>query len=189
MNDVGGAFDRLLWNGLHPGVFSLSENDVGASLGPQDKETVLLFQLDKSDEPGDPCNELRRDEPPGTRICDGLFFYRRTRRSVPWLVFFELKSGEDSEKAFTQLVSGVGLLTKNLHQHWSDRRIHAVIVSGGVAPVDKQLLQKKFAKEMKTKGLAARLTFVQCPRKSIADLRPELDARRQAWAESSGIED
>lgn len=189
MNDAGGAFDRLLWNGLHPGVFSLSESDVGASLAPQDKETVLLFQLDKSNEPDDPCNELRYAEPDGTRICDGLFFYRRKRRSLPWLVFFELKHGRDFESAFEQLVSGVKLLTKNLHQRWSDPRIHAVIVSGGDAPADKQVLQKNFATEMKALGIAARLGFVTCRHKRVADLRPELDTRKQAWGEPSGVED
>ena len=174
MSTAGGALERLLWNGLHPGVYSLSESEVGARLVPVvGKETVLLFQLD------DPHDELRHAEPKGTQICDGLFFYQRKKKAHPWLLFFELKRGHDFEHAVAQLASAIRLLFRGLHARCSPRGIHAVVVSGVVSPPDTQLLQKQFRDELRTHKIKASLGFVPCSLKGVADLREELMSRVQ----------
>ncbi|WP_309891692.1 hypothetical protein [Archangium sp.] len=172
MSTAGGALERLLWNGLQPGDYKLSESDVGARLEPLvGKETVLLFRLD------DPHDELRRDEPKGTQICDGLFFYQRKKKAQPWLLFFELKRGHDFAHAVSQLRSAIRLLFKGLHDQCSPCGVHAVVVSGVVAPPDAQLLQKQFREELRTHKIKASLGFVPCPLKDVADLREELMSR------------
>jgi hypothetical protein len=170
---AGGALERLLWNGLHPGVYALSESEVGARLAPVDKEAVLLFQLDE------PHDELRHAEPDGTQICDGLFFYRRKKRAHPWLLFFELKRGHDFEHAVAQLASAIQLLFKSLHERCRPRGIHAVVVSGVVAPPDAQILQKRFRADLRALRIKASLGFVTCPLKGVVDLREELMSRVQ----------
>jgi hypothetical protein len=174
VSTAGGALERLLWNGLHPGVHSLSESEVGAKLAPVDKETVLLFQLD------DPHDELRHAEPQGTQICDGLFFYRRKKKAAPWLLFFELKRGSDFEHAVDQLISAIRLLIKSLHARCPPRGIHAVVVSGVESPPDRQQLQSQFRQELRAHKIKATLGFVPCPLKGEADLREELMSRIQA---------
>ncbi|MFY0578967.1 hypothetical protein ACN28S_36060 [Cystobacter fuscus] len=171
MSTQGGALERLLWNGLHPGVYSLSESQVGAKLAPVDKESVLLFQLD------DPHDELRHGEPDGTQSCDGLFFYRRKKKAEPWLLFFELKRGEYFEHAVSQLISAIRLVTKSLHSRCDPRNIHAVVVSGAESPPDKQVLQKEFRAQLRAHKIKASLGFVPCPHKNVADLREELMSR------------
>jgi len=183
VSTAGGALERLLWNGLHPGVYSLSESDVGAKLAPMDKETVLLFQLDN------PYNELRRGEPDGTTICDGLFFYRRKKRAEPWLLFFELKHGSNFEHAVAQLISAIRLTLKGLHVRCIPRGIHAVVVSGVESPPDKQLLQKQFRDELRAHGVTVSLGFVICPREDVVDLREELMSRVRPDKEVEGQED
>lgn len=173
MSTAGGALERLLWKGLHPGVYSLSESEVGAKLAPVDKETVLLFQLDE------PHNELRHSEPQGTQICDGLFFYRRKKKADPWLLFFELKRGSDFDHAVAQLISAIQLLLKGLHARCNPRGIHAVVVSGVESPPDTQHLQSQFRRELRTHKIKASLGFVPCPLKGEADLRGELLSRIQ----------
>jgi len=168
---AGGTLERLLWNGLHPGVYSLSESDVGARLSPVDKETVLLFQLDE------PHDELRYGEPQETQICDGLFFYRRKRKADPWLLFFELKHGSDFDNAVAQLKSAIQLLIKGLHERCRPRGIHAVVVSGVESPADRQELQSQFRKELSANKIKASLGFVTCPHKQVVDLRGELMSR------------
>jgi hypothetical protein len=180
VSTAGGALERLLWNGLHPGVYSLSESEVGAKLAPEDKKTVLLFQLDN------PHDELRHQEPDGTQICDGLFFYRRKKRAHPWLLFFELKRGKDYEHAVSQLVSAIRLAIKGLHARCHQRGIHAVVVSGGESPPDKQLLQKQFREELRAHKIKASLGFVPCPHKDVADLREELMSRVRAVEDVEG---
>lgn len=174
MSMAGGTLERLLWNGLHPGVYSLSESEVGARLAPVDKETVLLFQLDE------PHDELRHGEPQGTQICDGLFFYRRKKKADPWLLFFELKRGSDFDHAVEQLKSAIRLLIKGLHERCRPRDIHAVVVSGAESPPDRQQLQSQFRKELRADKIKASLGFVPCPLKGEADLRGELMTRIQA---------
>ncbi len=172
MSTRGGALERLLWNGLHPGVYSLSESEVGARLAPEYKETVLLIQLDE------PHDELRQGEPDGTQIRDGLFFYQRNKeRARPWLLFFELKRGHDFEHAVSQLRSAIRLLFKGLHDRCSPRGVHAVVVAGVESPPDTQLLQKQFREELSTHKIKASLGFVTCPLKDVADLREELMSR------------
>ncbi len=183
MSTQGGALERLLWNGMHPGVYSLSESEVGAMLVPVDKEAVLLFQLD------DPHDELRHGEPEGTQICDGLFFYRRKKKSPPWLLFFELKRGQYFEKAVSQLIQAIQLVTKGLHARCDPRRIHAVVVSGVESPPDKQVLQKRFRSELRAHNIKASLGFVPCPLKDVADLREELMSRVSAMAGSEDSEE
>jgi len=174
----GGTLERLLWNGLHPGVYSLKESEVGAQLAPVDKEAVLLFQLDE------PHDELRREEPPGTLICDGLFFYRRKKKADPWLLFFELKRGHDFEHAVSQLASAIRLLLTGLHGRCRERRVHAVVVSGAESPSDRQVLQKSFRQELRAHKIRASLGFVPCPLKGVADLREELMSRIQPEEEA-----
>jgi hypothetical protein len=174
---AGGALERLLWNGLHPGVYSLSESDVGAKLAPEDKETVLLFQLDA------PHDELRHAEPPKTQICDGLFFYRRKKKAPPWLLFFELKRGSDFEHAVSQLLSAIRLTLGGLHARCLPRGIHAVVVSGVESPPDRQLLQKQFRQQLRAQNIQASLGFVPCPHQDVADLREELMSRVRAAGE------
>ncbi|MGE6757907.1 hypothetical protein ACQKGO_07860 [Corallococcus interemptor] len=171
---VGGAFDRLLWNGLQPGEYSLSESEVGAKLSPEGQEAVLLFQLDE------PHDELRHQEPDGTSICDGMFFYRRKLRAQPWLLFFELKRGSYFSKAVAQLTSAILLTAKNLHSRYPLDRIHAVVVSGVESPPDQQILQKQFRAQLSKHKIRASLGFVTCPLKGGADLREELLSRVQA---------
>jgi hypothetical protein len=173
VSTTGGALERLLWNGLHPGVYSLSESEVGAKLTPDFKETVLLFQLDE------PHDELRRGEPAGTQICDGLFFYRRKKSSFPWLLFFELKRGHDFDHAVSQLSSAVRLVLNGLHVRCDKHNVHAVVVSGVEAPPDKQVLQKQFRKDLRSHKINASLGFVPCPLRDVADLREELMSRVQ----------
>lgn len=174
MSTAGGALERLLWNGLHPGVYALKESEVGAKLAPMDKETVLLFQLD------DPHDELRWGEPDGTQICDGMFFYRRKTKAHPWLLFFELKRGRDFEHAVSQLATGIRLAIQGLHARCQERGIHAVVVSGVESPPDKQLLQKQFRQKLRAHDIQASLGFVPCPLKDVADLREELMSRVRA---------
>jgi hypothetical protein len=183
VSTVGGALERLLWNGLHPGAYSLSESDVGAKLAPVDKETVLLFQLDE------PHDELRHAEPKGTQICDGLFFYRRKKKAHPWLLFFELKRGHDFEHAVAQLISAIRLTLKGLHVRCIPRGIHAVVVSGVESPPDKQLLQKQFRDELRAHGVTVSLGFVTCPHENVVDLREELMSRVRPDREVEGQED
>ncbi|WP_147444555.1 MULTISPECIES: hypothetical protein [Corallococcus] len=174
MSSAGGSLDRLLWNGLHPGVYSLSECEVGARLAPVNKEAVLLFQLDS------PHDELRHGEPDGTQVCDGLFFYRRKKNAHPWLLFFELKRGRDFDHAVSQLISAVRLALTGLHARCDQRRVHAVIISGAESPPDSQLLQKEFRQQLLAYKIKATLGFVPCPLKGVADLREELMSRVQA---------
>ena len=178
MSTVGGALERLLWNGLHPGVYSLSESEVGARLAPEDKEAVLLFQLDE------PHDELRHHEPDGTKVCDGMFFYRRKKSASPWLLFFELKRGTHFAEAVAQLMSAIRLTIKNLHARCEPCRIHAVVISGTTSPPDKQILQKQFRTELSAHQIKATLGFVTCPLKGVVDLREELMFRVRAFGES-----
>jgi hypothetical protein len=180
VSTVGGSLERLLWNGLQPGVYSLSESEVGAKLYPVDKEAVLLFQLDE------PHDELRRDQSEIKLICDGLFFYRRKKKAQPWLLFFELKRGHAFDHAVSQLVSAIRLLIQGLHARCKQPhpKIHAVVVSGADSPTDQQFLQKWFRTELSTHKLKASLGFVPCPLKDVADLRGELLSRIQPEEEA-----
>ena len=180
-------FDRLLWECLEPGAYEAEESDIGAILAPEMGETILLFKIDTAE---------FRERRAGVRVCDLLFFTRKSDGMPPTLLFVELK-GSDYQHGEEQLETAVRRVVASLHERCIDPGgrvtpeaagedlnlvhrsgglvIKTVLILASAAPSDHKQRQKEFYRRT---GLP--LCYRAGARRQRTNLRPLLEGRTGA---------
>jgi hypothetical protein len=133
-------FNQLLCKCLLTDQTSVREEGISARLVKQSGECVLAFRLDSAE-----FRKAFRIE--NDRVCDHLFFYKRSSED-PILLCVELK-GSALGRAADQIATVIRLLKKELAK--LSVHFRAVIVSNGRVPRQFTETQKRFQREHQVK--------------------------------------